>query len=272
MYNVNLWDVQPTCQIAGVCEDDTVILDGVRGASIRWESFLPVAHDTAWSWKRLFAKMWLRLSGLALIILVFVGRSLSGGIVALYLFITLPAILASPWLVRVLYGGKIWNAAPYLLGFEGYLDIVTIETNIYGFYTGRLSWSAAGSPLSRHQMNEHGECIGEDPTADGSVADLVKQAQYSKFGEPKVYTLVDTWNGIVTLYTAVRPPVAALLCAQEGGMQRAVMVSLDWKTGTLYRETVLRMPTVMLSKVWQIDRVKVGLKRPLERTLQREAV
>jgi hypothetical protein len=272
MYNVNLWDVQPTCQIAGVCEDDTVILDGVRGASIRWESFLPVAHDTAWSWKRLFAKMWLRLSGLALIILVFVGRSLSGGIVALYLFITLPAILASPWLVRVLYGGKIWNAAPYLLGFEGYLDIVTIETNIYGFYTGRLSWSAAGSPLSRHQMNEHGECIGEDPTADGSVADLVKQAQYSKFGEPKVYTLVDTWNGIVTLYTAVRPPVAALLCAQEGGMQRAVMVSLDWKTGTLYRETVLRMPTVMLSKLWQIDRVKVGLKRPLERTLQREAV
>ncbi|ETI27517.1 hypothetical protein G647_09708 [Cladophialophora carrionii CBS 160.54] len=275
MYNVNLWDVQPTCQIAGVCEDDTVILDGVVGASIRWESFVPVAHDTAWSWKRLFAKIWLRLSGLVLIIIVFagaIGRGLAGGSLVLCLLLTLPAVLVSPWLVRVLYGGKVWNAAPHLLGFEGYLDIVTIETNIYGHYTGRLAWSPAGSHLSRHQMNEYGECIGEDPTGNGFVADMVKQAQYSAFGELKVYTLVDTWNGLVTLFTAVRPPVAALLCGQEGGMQRAVMVSLDWKTGTLYRETVLRMPTVMLSKLWQIDRVKIGLKRPLERTVPREGV
>lgn len=272
MYNVNLWDIQPTCQIAGVCEDDTVILDGVLGASIRWEHFVAVAHDTTWSFKRLAAKAWLRISGLALIIIVFAGRFLNAATLAFCLILILPAIIASPWLVRLLYGGKVWHVAPHLLGFEGYLDIVTIETNIYGHYTGRLAWSAAGSHLSRHQMNEHGECIGEDPTGDGRIADLVKQAKYSKFGEAKVFTLVDTWNGVVTLFTAVRPPIAALLCAQEGGMQRAVMVSLDWKTGTLYRETVLRMPTVMLSKMWQVDRVKVGLKRPLDRTLTLEEV
>lgn len=272
MYNVNLWDIQPTCQIAGVCDDDTVVLDGVLGAAIRWESFVPVAHDTAWSWKRLLAKAWLRISAIMLIILVFVGRVLSTPAVIFYLLLILPAIVLSPWLVRLLYGGKCWNVAPHLLGFEGYLDIVTIETNIYGQYTGRLSWSAAGSPLSRHTMNEHSECVGQDPTGDGLVADMVKQAKYSKFGEAKIFTLVDTWNGVVTLFTAVRPPIAALLCAQEGGMQRAVMVSLDWKTGTLFRETVLRLPTVMVSKMWQVDRVKVGLKRPVERTIAKEAV
>ncbi|KAJ9606942.1 hypothetical protein H2200_008953 [Cladophialophora chaetospira] len=274
MYNVNLWDIQPTVQIAGVCEDDTVILDGVLGASIRWETFVAVAHDTAWSFKRLIAKAWLRISGLVLIVLVCFGSALhlSTGTVILILCLILPAIVLSPWLVRVLYGGKVWNVAPHLLGFEGYLDIVTIETNIYGHYTGRLAWSAAGSHLSRHQMNQYGECIGEDPTGDSMIADMVKQAKYSKFGEPKVFTLVDTWNGVVTLFTAVRPPVAALFCAQEGGMQRAVMVSLDWKTSTLYRETVLRMPTVMVSKMFQVDRVKVGLKRPLDRTLVAESV
>ena len=240
------------------------------GASIRWESFVAVAHDTAWSWKRLFAKAWLRIAAFAIILLLFLWHSLNASTRALYLFLVLPVIIASPWLVRVLYGGKVWHVAPHLLGFEGYLDIVTVETNIYGHYTGRLAWSAAGSPLSRHGMNEHNECVGEDPTSDGLVADMVKQAQYSRFGEPKVFTLVDTWNGTVTLFTAVRPPIAALLCAQEGGMQRAVMVSLDWKTSTLYRETVLRMPTVMLSKMWQVDRVKVGLKRPLEPTLVKE--
>ncbi|KIW99601.1 uncharacterized protein Z518_11014 [Rhinocladiella mackenziei CBS 650.93] len=78
-------------------------------------------------------------------------------------------------------------------------------------------------------MNEHGECIGEDPTSDGLVADMVIRAEYSKYGEPKVSTLVETFNGIITLYIAVRPAIAAY-SVQESGMQRAAMMSLDWKT------------------------------------------
>ncbi|KIW19459.1 hypothetical protein PV08_00031 [Exophiala spinifera] len=264
MFGVNLWDIQPTCQVAGVCEDDTVVVDGCLAASIRWESFVAVAHDTSVSWKRLLVKVWLRVAPILLIL----GAAplFNGGTRAILLLLSLPIFLISPWLVRVLYGGKPWNIAPHLLGFEGYLDIVTIETNIYGHYTGRLAWSSAGSNLSRHRQNEYGECIGEDPTSDGLVADMVKQAKYSTYGELKVFTLVDTLNGSVTLFTATRPPVAALLCGQEGGMQRAVMVSLDWKTSTLYRETVLRMPTIVLERTWRMDRARIGLKRPLERT------
>jgi hypothetical protein len=126
----------------------------------------------------------------------------------------------------------------------------------------------AGSDLSHHRKNEWGECIGDDPTNDPRVHKLVRQGRDSAFGQQKIFTLIDTHNGIVTLFSAVRPPVAVLLCAQEGGMQRAVMVSLDWKRQTLYRETMLRMPTMILEKMFRVDRVRVGLKRPLDPTVR----
>jgi hypothetical protein len=267
-YNANLWDIQPTCQIAGVGEEDTVILDGCHDATIRWESFLPVAHSTGGSRRRKWAGRALRFGTLAFLIGVILTlcQYLLAGVPLLV--IGLPIFLAAPYLVRVCYGGKAWNVAPYFLGFEGYLDIQTIESNIYGSYVGRLSWSVAGSELSHHRKNEWGECIGDDPTNDPRVDRLVGQARDSAFGQQKVFTLVDTHNGTVTLFSAVRPPVAVLLCAQEGGMQRAVMVSLDWKRQTLYRETVLRMPTRILEKMWRVDRVRIGLKRPLDPTVR----
>lgn len=133
---------------------------------------------------------------------------------------------------------------------------------IYGFSSGRLKRSVAGSNISRHHRNEYGECIGEDPINDPLVEEKVQRAK--KFGDMRVFTLVDTRHGIVTMFEAVKPPSATLFCAQEGGMQRAVMVSLDWKTSTLYRETVLRMPTLMIQDCWRVDRVRVGFRRPVE--------
>ena len=266
-YNVNLWDIQPTCQIAGVGEDDTVILDGCHGATIRWECFLPVAHGHVGSWRRKFARIALRIGALGFIIGI-ISALLGFLVIAIpLLVICVPILVVSPHLVRICYDGKAWNVAPYLLGFEGYLDIQTIESNIYGSYMGRLSWSVAGSEFSRHKKNEWGECIGDDPTNDPHIAHVVSQAVHGKFGQHKIFTLVDTYNGTVTLFSAVRPPVAVLLCAQEGGMQRAVMVSLDWKRQTLYRETVLRMPTMILERMWRVDRMRVGLKRPLDHTV-----
>ncbi|TKA39317.1 hypothetical protein B0A49_13289, partial [Cryomyces minteri] len=77
-----------------------------------------------------------------------------------------------------------------------------------------------------------------------------------------IFTLVDTNTMEVTLFRAVRPPVAFLLCGHEGGMQRAVGVSYDWTTGTCYRETVLRMETPVLEKMDRVSRLRLGLKRP----------
>jgi hypothetical protein len=53
-YGVNVWDIYPACQIAGVCSDDTVLVDGAFGATIHWDKFQKVANTRRKrSWKRL---------------------------------------------------------------------------------------------------------------------------------------------------------------------------------------------------------------------------
>jgi hypothetical protein len=72
----------------------------------------------------------------------------------------------SPWLLRMLYLGKFWGQQCWFFGFEGYMDIDTIERVIFGGRAGRMKWTAAASPLSRHYRDEHGDCIPLDPTSD----------------------------------------------------------------------------------------------------------
>lgn len=66
----------------------------------------------------------------------------------------------------------------------------------------------------------------------------------------------------VTLFQAANPPIALVICGSEGGMKRAIGCSYDWRTGTLYRETVLRVPTPVLNRMARINKIKLGLKRP----------
>jgi hypothetical protein len=94
----------------------------------------------------------------------------------------------------------------------------------------------------------------------------MEQARTSEYGEQKIFTLVDTNTATVTLFSAVRPPIAAILCGSEGGMQRAVMCSYDAKTQTLYRECVLRMETVILQNMFRVGRFRFGFQRPLPPT------
>ncbi|TKA61519.1 hypothetical protein B0A49_08340, partial [Cryomyces minteri] len=260
-WNVNLWDIYPTCQIAGVGHDDTVIIDGAFGANVRWKSFAPVANLRRTSWKRLFVQVFLHSSPIFFFFsLALLALNLAAA--AILLIYSLAMIGASPKLLRVIYGGKFWYTQPWFFGFEGYLDIETIERQIFGARLGRLEWSAWGSPLSRHHANAYGECVGSDPTSDPKVRQMVAMAKHAKPGEQRIFTLVDTNTMEVTLFRAVRPPVAFLLCGHEGGMQRAVGVSYDWTTGTCYRETVLRMETPVLEKMDRVSRLRLGLKRP----------
>jgi hypothetical protein len=72
------------------------------------------------------------------------------------------------------------------------MDIDTIERQIFGGRMGRMKWTAAASPLSRHHRNEHGECIADDPTSDPEIAALVQKAKTAGPGEQRIFTLVDT--------------------------------------------------------------------------------
>jgi hypothetical protein len=269
-WDVNLWDIYPTCQIAGIGHDDTVLIDGARAASIKWDSFERVAITTKETWSRLIARFLLRGSPAWLITgasMVASGRQSGGGnssllgIGAIFLILALAVILTSPILVKHCYSGKLWNSQPWLFCFEGYMDIETIEEHIFGFAQSRLVWSPFASPLSVHRKNQYDECVGLDPISEPAIRERLQAARNAKYGDMRIFTLVDTNTMTVCLFEAKVPPVACLICGAEGGMQRAVLCSYDWTSQTLYRETVLRMETVVLEKMSRIGRFRFGMKR-----------
>ncbi|KAL6707094.1 hypothetical protein ACN47E_004846 [Coniothyrium glycines] len=260
-YEAKLWDILPQdVGIAGVGEDDSIILDGCRAANVRWKSFAPVAYTRRASWKRFIGEILLRMSGIvfffAIIVVAFVP--VIGAILLIY---SLVLIALSPWLLRILYLGKFWDQQCWFFGFEGYMDIDTIERQIFGGRMGRMKWTTCASPLSRHHRNEHGECIGDDPTSDPYVAELVQRAKAAGPGDQRIFTLVDTGNMTATLFQAERPPVCFLMAGSEGGMKRIIGCSYDWTTATMYRETVLRIGTQFEDKMTRIGRVKIGFRR-----------
>jgi len=56
-------------------------------------------------------------------------------------------------------------------------------------------------------------------------------------------------------------------------MLRAVLCSFDWKSQTLYRESVLRMETPSIGRMNRIRRVRFGFQRPNPpRTFPRDGV
>jgi hypothetical protein len=73
--------------------------------------------------------------------------------------------------------------------------------------------------------------------------------------------LVDTHLMEVTLFAAERPPIAFLLGGSEGGMARAIGVSMDWTTNTLYIECVLRMDSAIGDIMGPVRRARIGLCR-----------
>lgn len=264
-WDVKLWDIYPSSQIAGIGEDDTVLIDGAFGAAIRWDSFAKVATTTRETWTRLISRILVRGTPLWFfngILLVSVGGGSTKAAGAIFLVMALITILLSPILITHIYSGKLWSTQPWLFGFEGYLDLETIECKVFGFAQDRLSWSPFGSPLSRHR-EVGGECEGQDPVAtDPAIRALVDRAETNNFyPEPKVFTLVDTNTMTVTMIEAARPPVMALLCGSEGGMQRAVLCSYDWKGQTLFRESVVRMETRVLEKMSRVGKVRFGMRR-----------
>ncbi|KAL5117062.1 hypothetical protein ACEQ8H_005021 [Pleosporales sp. CAS-2024a] len=265
-FDSKLWDILPQdVSIAGIGHDDTVILDGCRAANVRWKSFSPVAYTRRASWKRWIAQKLLRAGGvvfLTAIVLIVINPGNQGKVIGGILLVYSILLMAlAPWLLRMLYLGKFWEQQCWMFGFEGYLDIDTIERQIFGGRLGRMKWTPAASPLSRHHRNDHGECIPDDPTSDPYVAALVEQAKTAGPGAQRIFTLVDTGNMTATLFQAERPPVCFIMCGAEGGMKRIIGCSYDWTTSTFYRETVLRIETRFEDSMKRISRVKMGFKR-----------
>ena len=274
-WDASLWDVYPRTQVCGIGENDTVILDGARAATIRWKSFKKVILRGNYTVIRRIAVLALSFVSsffIVAIAMLAAAAALGSGynktplkIIGIILMaLSIIILLLSPWLIKKLYFGKVWDAQPWVFGIEGYVPIHEIEKRLFGVESGRLSWSTTTSSLSRHNILNHKDlvnyCEGQDPKPDPEVNARIQKALSSTDSQEKIFTLVDRYTMTVTMFAAVKPPVAVLACGEEGGMQRALLCSYDWTNTTMYRETVLRMETPAYWRMSPIRRVRLGLQ------------
>jgi len=271
-WDVQLYDIYPFCQVAGICSGDTINIDGAYGAMIKWDKFERVAHVTQQSFKRMATQILLRLSPVILITGLAMVASAKGQVSQMVagimcLIVALLVLGSSPYLVRLLFTGKLWDTQAHFFAFEGYMDIATLETHIFGASMKRLMWTPFASTLSSSKPGKHGECVGQDPTLDPDTLRLIEQIykagpESKGKGQLRVFTLVDTFTMSVTLFLAENPPVSVMICGTEGGMQRALLCSYDSVTNTFRRETVLRMETQVLNRMQRVPRFKFQFERP----------
>ncbi|KAL2172258.1 hypothetical protein VTG60DRAFT_6636 [Thermothelomyces hinnuleus] len=268
-YQASLWDIYPDTQACAIGENDTVIVDGAKGAQIEWSGFKPVRSLRKITIKRTVLFVILRYSST----IFFTGHY---------------------------YAGKLWAVEPCFFGIEGYVPLEVLEERLFGSLGGkdggRLSWSACGSPLSRHTQGEpwHERTVRSaekshqqqqqqqqqqpHPSPAPLPSDFIDtypikainptspcpESLRGKPGELKVFTLMDTLNLTVTLFLAARPPTVLVVAGSEGGMKRAIACSLDATTGTLYRETVLRLPSQCADRMESLPRIRLGPVDELE--------
>ena len=174
----NLWDIEPVCQVAGICHDGGLVLDGCRGVSIHWSDIPRVKYFTKFSWSRRFASICVRSAALWFLIgaiLLGVGVVSAGAIIFV---IAMALLFSAPWAVSHLYGGKVWGAVPIMIGFEGTLPLAKIESLCFGNCSGRLNYTPSSGPLSARMLEER---IGAEPV----IHDASMPAGH------RVFTLVD---------------------------------------------------------------------------------
>lgn len=299
-YHASLWDIEPCTQVAGIVnaqpapdpgsqapsdqptaldETQIIVLDGAVGAFIQWEKLRPVAFMKRPSNLHKLVRGCIRALLLYLIFgiaVIAVGAhfsssaaaspyfsadgssadtGLGSGFLALGLIFFIPSVLAalfSPWIIRRLYAGKFWATQAAFFGIAGIPDLAEVESCIFGFSQERLKWSTHSSTLSAAKIDEDtGELIPQRP------ADPERKPS----SRLQTFTLIDTFTLTATVFEAERVPVAAIICGQEGGMQRALLCSYDPETRAFCKETVLRMKTLCLERMPRIDRFRFAMRR-----------
>lgn len=190
-FKVNLWDIEPLCQVAGICNEDAIIIDGCHGISISWESIPRILFKTR---KTATTRMVLFLlwSSLIWMVLAF-GFFLLTAMVFIFAYqkristvnsqffnilyyysalglritigVSLGLSFVAPFCMRWIYGGQIVEVQPHLVGIEGTMPIEQLERISFGTVGGhgRLEYSASSERLcSRDTLTR----TGLSPTID----------------------------------------------------------------------------------------------------------
>lgn len=164
-YKSTLWDIIPHTQVCGIGENDTVIVDGFKGALIQWSRFSTVHTTNRMGWKRIFVT-WMTIAAPGYFVTGLVLLAISRAAAIASLMVGSIALLVAPTYIPYLYTGKLYEVEPCLFGIEGYVPLPEIEEIMFGARMGRLKWSPYGSPLSRHRYRTcYQEQILEDVEA-----------------------------------------------------------------------------------------------------------
>lgn len=203
-WGAKLWDVEPLCQIAGIAENDTIILDGAYGATVHWDSFQRVAITTRETWSRMLVRTFVRaVPGWFLLALILAISAQSGqdaalkAFAAILMIIVCIIVLLLPILILHIYSGKVWNSQPWLFGFEGHMELEHIERKIFGFPCERLSWAPYSSSMSSHHVNRGflpDECEGTNPLLGNAEQHSEEETDETTGERLRLFTIVDTYT------------------------------------------------------------------------------
>lgn len=279
-FRTRVHDITPTCDVVGVAhEDDTVIIDNCRAIHIRWKNFPRAQVQRHHGMRKVLAGffvaagLWWLLWGFNLAInwlpywADWVGSSethtkwLSFFVIS-FLAVAIVLSAAAPFSIRRLFGGRVERSTPNLVAFEGVLPLSEVETIIFGNDNGRLTWSPSATPFSALPGARHPrERQGLDPSWITHPDTQRTNPELQRMIPPghHLFTLVDTGDLTVTVFSAERPPNVALLCGREGGMMRATLCSWRFENDCLYKETVIRVPSTVYESAIPKDWLKLCL-------------
>jgi hypothetical protein len=285
-WKVKLWDIYPICQVSAIADEKSIILDGAYGASITWDRLEKVAYIKRQIVWRIVVDFAIRLGPVWFLIGIItlaenqkekipgfstVNSTLLTGIV--FFIFGLVIFFITPWWLYRKYTGKFESTQALFYGIEGEIDLETLEKALFGFNANRLKWSPYGSTLSRHHRRSHGkvledgECEGDVPSTEELPLAVSARGEHvenqrpnlNSIDEETIFTLVDTYSLTVTRFRAVRPPSVVLICGHEGGMQRALLCSYNYRSQTFHRETILRMKTLVLDRMQRVDKFRFAM-------------
>jgi hypothetical protein len=291
-YGSHLWDIKPLCDVVGVGDDSyepTVIVDRCRGIPIRWKDFPRVKYTKdlsgfsgtiskaiVYRGKVFIASGFALFSSaiaLSLSLIDFRGnetqstsdvlyvvktRIVPQYLIAIALYFAVAFIISwfSPWAVRKLCSDSVEGCSSHLVGFEGTMPLHDLEKIIYGNFNDRLSYTASSTVFSK-ELRDHNLRLSKDPHDQNHW-----ENEFKRLGLPsthRIFTLVDTGNMTVSVISAERPPVVALMCGREGGMLRVLLCSWRFEKNCLYREGVIRMRSSIEDQATQNDWLKISL-------------
>ncbi|KAJ5588129.1 hypothetical protein N7537_010807 [Penicillium hordei] len=289
-YGTHLWDIKPLCDVVGVGNDlhePTVIVDRCRGIPIRWKNFprLNYAKDLTGMRASISQKIMyfaiiyaatgfsLFSSAIALLVSTIQFQSelkqptidlmqiirqtiVPNYLVTVGLYFGVAWIISwfSPWAVRKLCNDS--GCSNHLVGFEGTMPLHDLEKTIYGNFNNRLSYTASSTVFSG-KLRRDDIRMSEEPDDKNYWKN-----RFQELGLPKthrIFTIVDTGDMTVSVISAERPPVVALISGREGGMLRVLLCSWRFENNCLYREGVVRMRSSLEEQATRNDWLKISL-------------